>query len=280
MSVDEAGSKEPRLLERVRARIRALHYSIRTEEQYTQWIRRFVIFNGMRHPSELGEPEVERFLTALAVDRNVAAATQNQAKSALLFLYREVLRTPLEWLDNITTAKKPVRVPVVLTEAETRRVLDALGRQSPTYGLVGWLLYGSGLRILEGLRLRVKDVDFERREIVVREGKGAKDRVTMLPAAIEQPLRLQLSKARALHDLDLEAGFGSVYLPFALAGKYPNAEREWAWQYVFPSDQLSAGTWSRHPYGPGTARPSRCLDHHDLHACAESRWTRGGEPAR
>jgi integron integrase len=239
MSTDEGRMKEPPLLDRMRARIRSLHYSIRTEEQYTHWVRRFIAFHGMRHPSELGETHVEAFLTALAVRGNVAAATQNQAKSAILFLYRQVLRTPLEWLDDVTTAKKPVRVPVVLTELETRSVLDALGRQSATYGLVGRLLYGSGLRILEGLRLRVKDIDFGRKEIIVREGKGAKDRVTMLPASIEQPLKLQLSKARALHDLDLEAGFGSVYLPFALARKYPNAETEWAWQYVFPSDKLS-----------------------------------------
>lgn len=239
MSVDEGSVKEPRLLDRVRGRIRTMHYSIRTEEQYTHWIRRFIVFHGIRHPSELGERHVEAFLTDLAVRGKVAAATQNQAKSAILFLYREVLRTPLDWLNDVTTAKKPVRVPVVLTEAETRSVLGALGRQSATYGLVGSLLYGAGLRILEGLRLRVKDVDFGRREIIVREGKGAKDRVTMLPASIEQPLKLQLAKARALHALDLEAGFGSVYLPFALARKYPNAEREWAWQYVFPSDKLS-----------------------------------------
>jgi integron integrase len=201
-----------------------------------QWIRRFIAFFGHRHPSRLGPNEVTTFLTHLAVKSNVTASTQNQAKSAILFLYREVLEISLPWLDGIESAKRPQRLPVALTHEETDALLL---RISDVTGLVVQLLYGSGLRLMEALRLRVKDVDFGRREIVVREGKGAKDRVTMLPAVLVDPLRAHLGWVRAVHAADLARGYGAVYMPFALARKYPSAAREWCWQYVFPADRIS-----------------------------------------
>jgi integron integrase len=224
------------LLQRVRERIRVRHYSIRTEQAYCDWIKRFVIFHGKRHPSELGAAEVEVFLTSLAVEGKVSASTQNQAKSALLFLYKEVLGAELPWLDHIQKAKVPIRLPVVLTRAEVRRVL---ARLLGVHRLIGALLYGTGLRIMEGMRLRVKDVEFSRREILVRDGKGNKDRVTMLPLRVVGPLREQAEHARELHRGDLADGFGSVWLPFALDRKYPGAAREWGWQYVFPAGARS-----------------------------------------
>ena len=224
------------LVQRVRERIRVRHYSIRTEHAYCDWIKRFVIFHGKRHPSELGATDVEAFLTALAVEGRVAASTQNQAKSALLFLYREVLGAELPWLDRIQKAKAPGRLPVVLTRAEVGRVL---ARLQGVHRLIGALLYGTGLRIMEGMRLRVKDVEFSRREIRVRDGKGNKDRVTMLPLRVVGPLREQVEHARELHRCDLADGFGSVWLPFALDRKYPGAAREWGWQYVFPAGARS-----------------------------------------
>ena len=226
----------PRLLERMRDQIRLRHYSIRTEYAYLDWVRRFILFHRKRHPAEMGAAEVEAFLTHLAVHGNVAAATQNQAKSALLFLYREVLHAELPWLNGIESAKRPQRLPVVLTEGE---VAALLAHMSGTVGLIARLLYGSGLRLLEAVRLRVKDLGLERREILVRDGKGAKDRVTMLPGALVDPLRAQLAVARALHERDLGEGFGEVYLPYALARKYPSAASEWMWQYVFPADRVS-----------------------------------------
>lgn len=222
----------PKLLDQVRAEIRLRHYSIRTEEVYVDWARRFILFHNKRHPKEMGAEEVRDFLSHLAVERNVAASTQNQAKSALLFLYREVLHIELPWLDEVIAAKVSRRLPVVLTQTETRRLLDAM---SGTMGLVASLLYGTGMRLLEGLRLRVKDVEFERREIIVREGKGNKDRVTVLPENLILPLKAHLAKVKALHERDLEAGFGEVYLPDALARKYPKAGKAWGWQFVFPS---------------------------------------------
>ncbi len=239
MDTHEESTPAPRLLDQVRALIRVLHYSIRTEEQYVQWIRRFIVFHGKRHPTELGEANLEAFLTALAVDGKVAASTQNQAKSAILFLYREVLRTPLGWLGNVTVAKSPERLPVVLTRRETQQLLHEIRVASPTYWLVASILYGAGLRLLEALRLRIKDIEFERRELIVREGKGAKDRVTMLPSMIEQPFRLHLDKVKTIHAEDLSRGLGAVHLPYALARKYPNAEREWGWQYAFPASRPS-----------------------------------------
>ncbi len=226
----------PKLLDQVRHKIRLKHYSIRTEEAYADWVRRFILYHDRRHPRDLGPAEVESFLTHLAVEGKVAASTQNQAKSALLFLYKEVLGVELPWLDNVTQAKAPRRLPVVLTTGE---VQELLGRVDGTPGLVLRLLYGTGMRILECLRLRVKDVDFARHEILIREGKGFKDRVTMLPRTLALPLREHLVRVRRLHARDLEQGYGDVYLPFALARKYPNAGREWGWQYVFPSARLS-----------------------------------------
>ncbi len=227
----------PKLLDQVRGKIRLKHYSIRTEQAYVDWIKRFILHFDKRHPRELGAAEVEAFLTHLAVAGNVAAATQNQAKSALLFLYREVLETELPWLDNVERARTPKRLPVVLTREEVQGVL---GRLTGTHWLIASLLYGAGLRIMEGLRLRVKDVEFSRREILVRDGKGFKDRVTMLPAALAAPLAEHLERVKALHGRDLAAGRGAVYLPYALERKYPGAARDWAWQYVFPSANLSA----------------------------------------
>jgi integron integrase len=225
-------AEAPRLLDALRDRIRLKHYSIRTEQAYVAWVRRFVLFHGKRHPRDMGCAEVEAFLSELASTRRVTAATQNQAKSALLFLYREVLGTELPWLDNVESAKTPARLPVVLTRAEVRQVID---RVEGTTGLILRLLYGTGMRIMEGVRLRVKDVDFARGEIVVREGKGGKDRVTILPRQLTTALREHLEKVRTLHQIDLEAGWGDVYMPFAMDRKYPRAGREWGWQYVFPA---------------------------------------------
>lgn len=226
----------PKLLDLVRNKLRLKHYSIRTEQSYTDWIKRYILFHGKRHPNELGGQDVESFLTHLAVEGKVAAATQNQAKSAILFLYREVLEVDLPWLDNVTQAKAPKRLPVVLTVVEVQTLLS---RMTGTHSLISNLLYGGGLRLMEAVRLRVKDVDFARREILVREGKGFKDRVTMLPEAVVTPLKAHLVGVKALHDEDLTLGAGEVYLPFALDKKYPNAARDWGWQYVFPSKNLS-----------------------------------------
>jgi len=227
----------PRLLDQVRARIRFKHYSIRTEQAYIDWIRRFIKFNRNRHPVELSSRDVELFLTHLASVGHVAASTQNQAQSALLFLYREVLSRELPWLEGVVRAKMPSRLPVVLTRTE---VADVLTRMRGTHRLIGDLLYGTGMRIMEALRLRVKDVDFGRREILVRDGKGAKDRVTMLPDRLFPVLRAHLIEAKRLHRMDLQDGFGAAWMPFALARKYPTAANEWAWQYVFPADRRSA----------------------------------------
>ena len=216
----------------MRAEIRLRHYSLRTEQSYVDWVRRFILFHHKRHPAEMGASEIRDFLSHLAVDRGVSASTQNQAKSALLFLYREVLKVELPWLDEVVVAKSAKRLPVVLTQVEARALLNEM---SGTMGLIAGLLYGTGMRLLEGLRLRVKDVEFSRREIVVREGKGNKDRVTVLPENLILPLKAHLDKVHALHERDLEAGFGAVFLPDALAVKYPNAASAWGWQFVFPS---------------------------------------------
>ncbi|NWG30750.1 MAG: integron integrase [Rhodocyclaceae bacterium] len=220
---------------------------MRTEDQYVFWIRRFIRFHGLRHPRELGAREVEAFLSDLAVNGRVAASTQNQALSALLFLYREVLKVELPWLENLTRAKPSQRLPVVLTPAEVRAVLD---RMAGVYGLMARLLYGTGMRLMECVRLRVKDVDFGRNEIVIRDGKGAKDRVTMLPAALAAPLQEHLQRRRAIYEDDLRDGRAAVWLPDALAKKYPNAATEWGWQYVFCSGSHSvdprSGVTRRH----------------------------------
>jgi integron integrase len=226
----------PRLLDQVRDRIRFRHFSIRTEQAYLDWIKRFIRFHGKRHPASMGATEVELFLTDLAVVGKVSASTQNQAQSAILFLYKEVLRDELPWLDGVERAKKPIRLPVVLTREE---VFALLRKLPDTHQLVGRLLYGTGMRILEAMRLRVKDVDFERRSIVVRDGKGGKDRITVLPASLIMPMRQQFRQAYALHQRDLAEGCGRVHLPHALARKYAGADQEWGWQYVFPASSRS-----------------------------------------
>jgi len=221
-----------RLLGRMREALRVRHYSIRTERAYVDWVRRFIRFHDRRHPARLGAVELQAFLTHLAVERSVASPTQNQAKAALLFLYREVLGLQLPWLDEIVGAKLSRHLPVVLTPSEVRALL---GQLSGTMELVAALLYGTGARLLEALRLRVKDVEFERREILIRDGKGAKDRVTVLPENLVLPLQQHLAGVKRVHLRDLAAGFGDVWLPDALDLKYPNAGRTWGWQWVFPS---------------------------------------------
>ena len=217
----------------MRDHLRTRHYSIRTEQAYLDWVRRFILYHKKRHPQEMGAPEVEAFLTHLAVDRQVSASTQNQAKAAILYLYKQVLAINLPWLDEVVQAKRPQRLPVVLTPSEVRALL--MHMDNATMGLIARLLYGTGMRLMEALRLRVKDVEFTRREIIIREGKGGKDRVTVLPENLIEPLQAQLHKAQALHQKDLAAGLGRVHLPHALAVKYPNADKAWAWQWVFPS---------------------------------------------
>jgi integron integrase len=227
----------PRLLDQVRAAIRTRHYSYRTEEAYVGWIRRFILFHQKRHPAEMGKAEISQFLTSLAVDRKVAASTQNQALAALLFLYQDVLGRDPGWLDDVVRAKRARRLPVVLTGQEVGALLAEL---SGVPWIMAMLLYGSGLRLMECLRLRVKDVDLARRELVVREGKGDRDRITMLPEAIVDPLKRHMDLVRRIHERDLQAGFGRIALPAALARKYPNADREWGWQWVFPASTISA----------------------------------------
>jgi integron integrase len=226
----------PKLLDQVRDRIRVKHYSIRTEGLYVHWVKRFILFHGKRHPLEMGAAEVEAFLTHLAVQGHVAASTQNQALSALLFLYKEVLAVDLPWLDNVVRAKRPQRLPVVLTRTEVREVLV---RMKGVYALMANLLYGTGMRLMECVRLRIKDVDFERGEIVVRDGKGGKDRVTMLPSTVVAALQAHLAQRRALFEDDTRKGRAVVFLPYALARKYPNAPTEWCWQYIFVAGRYS-----------------------------------------
>jgi integron integrase len=230
-AVDPA-NKPPRLLDRVRAHLRARHYSVRTERAYVGWIRRFVLFHGKRHPEEMGETEIGAYLSDLATQARVSASTQNQALAALLFLYQQVLGKELQWIENMVHAKRPAQLPVVLTREEARLLLARL--QGPVW-LVCALLYGGGLRLLEALQLRVKDIDLERREVVVRRGKGQKDRRTVLPALLVDRLRAHLALVKDQHDNDLGAGGGFVALPDALGRKYPSAPREWKWQWIFPA---------------------------------------------
>ena len=242
-------------MDQLRAELRVRHYAIRTEATYVDWARRFILFHGKRHPKDLGAGEVSAFLTHLAVDRTVAPATQNQAKSALLFLYRTVLGVQLPWLDEIVAAKEQRRLPVVLTPSEVRLLLHEV---SGATGLLASLLYGTGMRLLEGLRLRVKDIEFERREILIRDGKGGKDRVTVLPENLLLPLQAQLATARARHQRDLVEGFGEVWLPDALATKYPRAPKSWGWQWAFPSTARSvdprSGVVRRHHLNEATVQ--------------------------
>jgi integron integrase len=242
--------QSPKLLEQVRIRLRAKHYAYHTEQTYCDWIKRFILFHHKRHPREMGAIEVQAFLNELANINHLAAATQNQALSALLFLYREVLQQPLPAL-NLTWAKKSTHLPVVLTHAEVQQVLQHLSGRNL---LQAQLLYGAGLRLIECLRLRVKDVDFGYQQLIVRDGKGQKDRFTMLPKRLQQSLALHLQAIQIQHQQDLAAGFGSTKLPYALAEKYPNAEYEWQWQYLFPSAQFStdpeSGIRRRHHLDP------------------------------
>jgi integron integrase len=226
MPNDTQQVRTPRLLDQVRDEIRFRHYSIRTEQAYLGWVKRYILFHGKRHPRDMGADEVTRFLTHLAVQGNVAASTQNQALNAILFLYREVLKIELPWLDGIHRAKKPARLPVVLSRDEVRKLLAQL---DGTQWLIAALLYGAGLRLLEALRLRVKGIDFHYKQLIIRDAKGQKDRVTTLPEKLIEPLHTQLVRVRELHRQDMEDGYGRVYLPHALAKKYPNANREWAW---------------------------------------------------
>lgn len=228
---------EPKLLDQVRAAIRLKHLSLRTEEAYVRWVRRFVTFHEMRHPAEMGAEHVRAFLSYLATEEEVAASTQNQAFAALLFLYGPVLGKDLGPIASVVRAKRPQRLPVVFTREEVRAVL---ARLDGTPRLIAGLLYGSGLRLMESLRLRVKDVDFGANHVIIRDGKGAKDRVAVLPQSLKAGLRTHLRVVKLQHDADLRAGYGSVYLPHALARKYPNAPTSWGWQYVFPTRQRSA----------------------------------------
>ena len=231
-ALSESSAAAPRLLDQVRHAIRIRHYSLRTERAYVHWIRAFVRFHGLRHPAEMGHREVTAFLSDLAVEHDVAAATQQQALSALLFLYRQVLGTELPWLNEVVRPKRPARLPTVLGVHEVQSLLAAM---EGTSALMARLIYGAGLRLMECLRLRVKDVDFERREIVVRDGKGATDRVAVLPACLCAPLRAHLVRVWTLYDADRQAERSGVYLPHALERKYPRAGMAWGWYWVFPA---------------------------------------------
>ncbi len=226
-----AMDRAPKLLDQMRDALRVRHYSLRTEKAYCAWVRRFIYFHDIRHPGEMGEPEINAFLTHLAVAENVSASTQNQALAALLFLYRHVLGREVVDLDGVIRARHSVNVPVVMTHGEVR---DVLAQLSGDKWLIASILYGCGLRLLECLRLRVKDIDFTRSEITVHDGKGGKGRVTMLPASLQAPLREQLRLVKTTHDADLADGWGRVVMPAALDRKYPNAPAEWRWQWVFP----------------------------------------------
>jgi len=223
---------ERKLLEVVRDSLRTQNYSYRTEKTYINWIRKYILFHKKRHPKEMGEREINQFLTYLAVNRKVAASTQNQALSALLFLYKVILGKEIGWIGNIQRARKPKKIPVVFSREEVKKVLLHLHGKC---WLVGALMYGSGLRLMECLKLRVKDLDSACRQITVRSGKGQKDRLTMMPGVVISPLKTHLKRVKALHEKDLAEGFGSVRLPGALRRKYPNADKEWRWQYVFPA---------------------------------------------
>lgn len=248
-----------KLLDQVRDALRLKHYAYRTEQAYVAWIKRYILFYDKRHPAEMGTAEVEAFLTHLAVKEHVAASTQNQALSALLFLYREVLHQELGPVDALR-AKRPKRLPTVLTKDETLRLIGCL---SGTHQLMAKLIYGSGIRLMECLRLRVKDLDFEQRALIVRNGKGAQDRVTVLPDSLISLLQEHLQRVKALHEQDLAQGYGAVYLPDALARKYPNADKEWGWQYVFPANSLSqdprSGVTRRHHLHESSLQKTVCV---------------------
>ncbi len=228
----QPGGAKPRLMDEVRSAIRVRHYSRRTEQAYVHWIRRFIFFHGVRHPAEMGATEIQQFLSDLAVNKHVSVSTQNQALSALLFLYRMVLNSHVGEMSDLVRAKRPIRLPTVLSRQEVRDVLEGMDGVPK---LVRMLLYGAGLRLLDALRMRVKDIDLTRNEVIVRDGKGEKDRVTVLPVRARQTLVEHLERVRAQHEADLKADLGRAPLPYALARKYPHADREWGWQYVFPA---------------------------------------------
>jgi len=250
-SSSDGSRRSPKLLDQLVAALRVRHYSIRTEAAYRRWAKRFILFHGKRHPNELGAAEITAFLNHLAVARNVAASTQNQALNALIFLYRHILEKDVKELEGLVRAKRPKRLPVVLTRREVKAVTAQL---ECIHRLMAVLLYGTGMRIMECLRLRVQDIDFERREITIRDGKGNKDRRTMLPKAVAEDLREHLRSVRKLHQQDLARGFGRVWLPYALERKYPNAAADWRWQYVFPASKMSvdprSGVTRRHHPDP------------------------------
>jgi integron integrase len=251
--VRESAPSRPRLLDTLRAAIRERHYSPRTERSYTHWVRDFILFNGKRHPREMGASEVRAYLRHLAVERECSAATHQQALCAIVFLYKHVLSSPLPWLDDIPRPNKPARLPVVLSQSEVQRLVDEL---PGVYRLFAETLYGTGMRLMEGICLRIKDVDFGSNTIVVRSGKGAKDRVTVLPQSLKTRLLHQVERARKLWEDDRRFGRGGVELPNALASKYPSAPKEWAWFWVFPGRGLSrdpkTGVWNRRHMYPQT----------------------------
>ena len=246
----------PRLMDQVRQTLRVHHYSLRTEQAYIQWIRRYIFFHKKRHPREMGADEIASFLTYLAVDKHVSASTQNQALSALLFLYKKVLNIEPEWIEDVVRARRPSRLPVVLSCETVTRLLS---QTDDPYRLICWLMYGTGLRLYEALSLRVKDVDFDQNQIIVRAGKGNKDRVTVLPERLVEPLQQQLKKSHAYYEEDRRNAAPGVYLPYALERKYPRAGTEWPWQWVFPANHHSKDPRSgivrrHHIYEKGISR--------------------------
>ena len=236
-------AQKPRLFDLVRQKIQALHYSRSTEKTYIAWIRQYILFHHKRHPSKMGKNEINEFLTYLAVKRKVSASTQNQALCAIVFLYKQILNIDIGLLEGIIRAQRPIRLPVVLSKAE---VIAVIKRLEGVTKIVGIILYGSGLRLMECLRLRVKDIDFSSNQIIVRDGKGNKDKITMLPELIKISLNEHLIQVRTIHNLDIKAGFGRVNMPYALSKKYPNSAKEWGWQYLFPNDIYSCSQ-QRHP---------------------------------
>ncbi|MBX3607853.1 MAG: integron integrase [Piscinibacter sp.] len=271
--------RPPRLLDLLRMQIRYMHYSLRTEQAYVHWVRAFIRFHGLRHPAELSGAEVEAFLTWLAAERQVAPATHKQALSALLFLYQKVLHQRVPWMDEIGRPQRQARLPVVLSHDEVSRLLAAMAPH-PVLQLFAQLLYGTGMRMIEGLRLRVKDIDFDRRAIVIREGKGGKDRVVMLPAALEAPLRAQLAEAHRLWAADRAAGVPGVQVPFALERKYPRAGQSWAWFWVFPQATLSVDPRSRPLAGQEHAPPPVTRRHHLYDQTFQRAFKRAVQQAR
>ncbi len=241
-----ANAKPPKLLDRLRYELRTEHYARSTEQAYVDWAYRYIMFHNKRHPAEMGPEEIKRYLTYLAVERHVAASTQNQALCALLYFYRKILKKEIKQVE-VVWAQRPKRMPEVFTPEEAMAVI---GRLTGKYWMIGMLMYGAGLREIEGLRLRVKDIDFGYKKITVRDGKGEKDRVTLLPEVLIEPLQKHLPEVKKQHEADLKAGFGTVYMPYALDRKYPNRNREWGWQYVFPASKLSkdprSGVTQRH----------------------------------